>query len=181
VPTSHPHLRPIALAVALLALLHAAAALAEIVFPRGELVVETAGGSHRFRIELALTPEQQRHGLMFRTAMPEDHGMLFDFRLERPVSMWMRNTFIPLDMVFIRGDGTIHHVAALGRLDPLRGPGPRRAGAQRRHRRPPRPRPRRPGPAPDLRDPLTGPPVSPVSPPVRMEVSRAGAGAGMAV
>ena len=51
-------------------------------------------------------------GLMFRRSMAPDHGMLFDFERDEPVTMWMKNTYLPLDMVFIRPDGTISRIAA---------------------------------------------------------------------
>jgi uncharacterized protein len=78
---------------------------------RLELV--TASGTHAFDVELATTPEQQALGLMFRTHLADTKGMLF-FHGPKPreLTMWMRNTYIPLDMVFIRADGTVHHIAA---------------------------------------------------------------------
>ena len=81
-------------------------------FERAELVIETAaGGRHRFQVELALTPEQHAQGLMFRRELAEDAGMLFLYRRTGFVSMWMKNTLIPLDMVFIEVDGRIAYVA----------------------------------------------------------------------
>jgi uncharacterized membrane protein (UPF0127 family) len=76
------------------------------------LNIETADGrSLPFTIELAQTPEELERGLMNRASMPADAGMLFNFALDRPVAMWMKNTVIPLDIVFILGDGTIAGIA----------------------------------------------------------------------
>lgn len=80
-----------------------------------ELVIHTATGEHRFNVEVVDTPETRARGLMFRASLAPDAGMLFDFKEERPVSFWMRNTFIPLDMVFIRKDGTVANVHANAR------------------------------------------------------------------
>jgi len=75
------------------------------------LTIVTTSGEHRFQVEVARTDEQRARGLMFRRFMPEDRGMLFDFKTEQPVMMWMRNTYIPLDMIFIARDGRVINVA----------------------------------------------------------------------
>ncbi len=74
-------------------------------------VVTDNGGKHAFQVEVAKTDEQRARGLMFRKFMPQDRGMLFDFKTEQPIMMWMRNTYIPLDMVFISRDGRVINVA----------------------------------------------------------------------
>lgn len=76
------------------------------------LVVETAGGRVTFKVELALTPAQRATGLMDRTSMALDHGMLFVFEETRTVSMWMKNTVLALDMVFIDATGKVAGIAA---------------------------------------------------------------------
>lgn len=75
------------------------------------LTIATASGEHRFQVEVARTDEQRARGLMFRRFMPQDRGMLFDFKTEQPVMMWMRNTYIPLDMIFIARDGRVINIA----------------------------------------------------------------------
>jgi uncharacterized protein len=68
-------------------------------------------GVHSFAVELAVNDEQRARGLMFRRELPEGRGMLFDFQREQPITMWMQNTYISLDMIFIRGDGRILSIA----------------------------------------------------------------------
>jgi hypothetical protein len=85
----------------------------EIRFQRDTLELVTASGSRRIDIELAVTPSEQSQGLMYRTNLPDTQGMLFVHKQPADVRMWMRNTYIPLDMVFIRKDGTVHRIAAM--------------------------------------------------------------------
>ena len=75
------------------------------------LTIVTASGPHAFSVEVMRTDEQRGRGLMFRRYLPPDRGMLFDFKQEQPVMMWMKNTYLPLDMVFISRDGTVVSVA----------------------------------------------------------------------
>ena len=75
------------------------------------LEIASKTGVHVFAVEMAVTPEEQAKGLMFRRRLPEGQGMLFDFQREQPASFWMKNTYISLDMIFIRGDGRILRIA----------------------------------------------------------------------
>ena len=75
------------------------------------VTVATGTGVTMFTVEMADTPEMQQRGLMFRQRLPEDRGMLFDFGEPRRVAMWMKNTLISLDMIFIRADGTVAGIA----------------------------------------------------------------------
>jgi uncharacterized protein len=68
-------------------------------------------GVHSFSVELAASGAELERGLMYRKELPEGRGMLFDFERETPVSFWMHNTYIPLDMIFIRADGSILRIA----------------------------------------------------------------------
>jgi uncharacterized protein len=84
----------------------------EITFKKSSLVVVTGARDIKFDVELALNDAERSRGLMFREKLGPYDGMLFDFHQDAPVSFWMKNTLIPLDMVFIAGDGTVKHVHA---------------------------------------------------------------------
>jgi len=75
------------------------------------LEIVSKSGVHVFTVELAVSDEERQKGLMFRRSLPESQGMLFDFKTDQDVSMWMRNTYVSLDMIFIRGDGRIQRIA----------------------------------------------------------------------
>jgi len=75
------------------------------------LEIASKSGVHVFNVELAVTSEERQRGLMFRRSVPEFYGMLFDFKDEQEVQMWMKNTYVSLDMIFIQGDGRIRSIA----------------------------------------------------------------------
>jgi uncharacterized membrane protein (UPF0127 family) len=76
------------------------------------LTITSAGREHRFTVEVARTAEEQAMGLMYRNTLAPDRGMIFPFDPPREASFWMRNTLIPLDMIFVRADGTIANIEA---------------------------------------------------------------------
>jgi uncharacterized membrane protein (UPF0127 family) len=84
---------------------------------RDTLKLVTSRGVKQISVEVTETPQEKATGLMFRTSLADDAGMLFFYETPQEITMWMRNTYIPLDMVFIRADGRVHRIEA--RTEPL--------------------------------------------------------------
>jgi uncharacterized membrane protein (UPF0127 family) len=106
-----------AILAALFVLVHLAVVLGGLAPLRAEmrkdtLKLITASGEHTFTVEVAETPEQKSRGLMFRRSLADDAGMIFPYEPPQEATMWMRNTYISLDMVFIRKDGIVHRIEA---------------------------------------------------------------------
>ncbi len=77
------------------------------------LTIRTADGKvHSYKVEVAATPDQQSHGMMFRTKVPAGTGMIFPMSPPRSAAFWMRNTFVPLDLIFIGSDGRVRNIIA---------------------------------------------------------------------
>ena len=91
-------------------------AMARDVMAREDVIIETDEGPVTIVAEMAITPREQARGLMFRTELAERAGMLFLYE-EQEITMWMANTPLSLDMIFIRADGTVHRIAR--RTEPL--------------------------------------------------------------
>ncbi|MES2135883.1 MAG: DUF192 domain-containing protein [Pseudomonadota bacterium] len=81
------------------------------------LTIRSANGEHRFTVAVAATAEQQERGLMFRRSLGPDEGMIFPYDPPQNVAFWMRNTLIPLDIIYIRSDGTIVRITNAKALD----------------------------------------------------------------
>ena len=115
----------------LLVALYASPLFAQLTeFPTAPLTIQTASGPHPFTVELATSPAQMMQGLMFRRSLAPDAGMLFDYQAPSMASMWMKNTLIPLDMLFVDATGhivNIHERAVPGSLDPIAAAAPVRA------------------------------------------------------
>jgi uncharacterized protein len=75
------------------------------------LEIASKSGVHVFSVELAVTDEERARGLMYRREVPEFYGMLFDFKSDQDIRMWMKNTYVSLDMIFIQSDGRIRRIA----------------------------------------------------------------------
>jgi uncharacterized protein len=99
------------LAVALIAVLAASAGMQARAANFSTLEIATKTGVHIFSVEMATTEDERQKGLMYRRELADGKGMLFDFSPEQQISMWMKNTYISLDMIFIRADGRVSRIA----------------------------------------------------------------------
>jgi uncharacterized membrane protein (UPF0127 family) len=97
--------------VVVLGLLLWAGAVGHAATANDTLEITSKSGVHVFTVEMAASDADRSRGLMFRKSLPAGHGMLFDFKQDQVVGMWMRNTYVSLDMIFIRADGTIARIA----------------------------------------------------------------------
>src|ERR1041385_7304589 len=97
------------LAVALIAVFAVLAGLQARAASFGTLEIATKSGVHIFAVEMATTDREKETGLMYRRELADGKGMLFDFSPEQQISMWMKNTYISLDMIFIRADRSEEH------------------------------------------------------------------------
>jgi len=86
------------------------AAASQPALPVETITIYTKAGPHPFSVEVAADDESREKGLMYRMSMAPDGGMLFDFHTPQLVSFWMENTVLPLDMLFVRADGTIARI-----------------------------------------------------------------------
>ncbi|WP_297295121.1 DUF192 domain-containing protein [uncultured Methylovirgula sp.] len=84
---------------------------------RNVLAIETSSGSHPFNVDVMRSQPDLEKGLMFRKSIPADYGMLFDFQREQNIMMWMKNTFIPLDMIFMDKTGKV--VGIIANAEPM--------------------------------------------------------------
>jgi uncharacterized membrane protein (UPF0127 family) len=84
---------------------------------RVDIIIHSANGDHPFVLELAQTPAQQERGLMFRRSLGPNEGMLFPYAPSQQVSFWMKNTLIPLDIIFVKPDGRIGRISTAKPLD----------------------------------------------------------------
>jgi uncharacterized membrane protein (UPF0127 family) len=122
-PRKGERMRALTFALALLGLFAGPLRAAE----QQSLEIVSKTGVHPFAIEVVSTPEDRAKGLMYRKSLPEGQGMLFDFHSDQDVSFWMQNTYIPLDMIFIKGDGRIANIVENAeplstKMIPSRGP-----------------------------------------------------------
>ena len=90
----------------------APSAFGDVLFKPASLKIETKSGPVLLNVEVADTEAKREQGLMFRRSLSDDHGMIFLFDGEHEITMWMKNTYIPLDMIFIGNDWRIRHIAS---------------------------------------------------------------------